>query len=215
MRKSHAYLAFAATLAITIPALAQTTAAPAPTAPATVPGAQDVSRIKAGIYTVDQWHTQVVWGVNHLGFNLLDGIFGNPTGKLTLDPAHPDKASVSLDFPIAKVLTTRPALTEHMLSAAILDATAFPMATFKSTGVVVTGMTAKISGNLTLHGVTKPIVLDARFMGAGVNPNSKKDTVGFLATTSFKRSDFGIKYAIPIVSDKVDLHITVAFERDS
>ena len=148
-----------------------------------------------------------------MGFNLLDGIFGNPTGTLVLDPAHPEKALVSLDFPIAKALTTRPALTEHMLSPAILDATAFPTAMFRSTGIVVKGTTAKISGNLTLHGVTKPVVLDARFMGAGVNPNSKKPTVGFVATASINRSDFGIGYAIPIVSDKVDLHITVAFER--
>ena len=214
MRKFGVTITIAAAIAMASsalsPAFAQNVAAPA-----AQPGAQIVSRISAGTYTIDEWHSSVVWSVNHMGFNMLNGIFGNPTGTMTLDPAHPEKASVSLEFPIAKVLTTRPALTTHMLTAAILDVTAFPTATFKSTKVIAKGMNATISGNLTLRGVTKPVVLAVHFVGAGVNPMSKKETIGFTATASINRSDFGAGYAVPTVSDKVNLNITAAFERDN
>ena len=70
----------------------------------------------------------------------------------------------------------------------------------------------KITGDLTLHGVTKPVVLDAKLMGAGVNPMNKAQTVGFTATSTLKRSDFGLGYAAPVVSDEVELKITAAFE---
>ncbi len=193
-----------------LPAFAQGTPAPAGQ-----PGAQIVSRVAAGTYAIDEWHSQVVWSVNHMGFNYLNGIFGNPTGTLTLDPAHPERAAVSIEFPINKVVTTRPALTEHIQTPAIIDAAAFPTATFKSSRIVVRGMNATITGNLTLHGVTKPVVLSAHFVGAGVNPMSKKATIGFSATASIKRSDFGVGYAVPVVSDNVDLRITASFEREN
>lgn len=88
-------------------------------------------------------------------------------------------------------------------------------AKFVSTSVIAKGTTAKITGNLTLNGVTKPVVLDSRFSGAGANPFNKKATVGFHATTTIKRSDFGVMYGIPVVSDNVKLDISVAFEKAS
>ena len=88
----------------------------------------------------------------------------------------------------------------------------FPTAKFVSTSVVANGNEAKITGDLTLHGVTKPVVLDAKLMGAGANPMNKAQTVGFTATSTLKRSDFGLGYAAPVVSDEVELKITAAFE---
>jgi polyisoprenoid-binding protein YceI len=76
-------------------------------------------------------------------------------------------------------------------------------------------MTAKINGNLTLNGVTKPVTLDATFVGAGNNPFSKKPTVGFHARTVIKRSEWGITYGIPLVTDEVRLDISVAFEKSA
>lgn len=76
-----------------------------------------------------------------------------------------------------------------------------------------TGTHAWITGDLTLRGVTKPVVLDAHFVGAGAKPLSKKATIGFEATTSVNRSDFGIAYGLPAVGDHVELRITAAFER--
>lgn len=182
-------------------------------APPPVAGAPDVARVAAGRYVVEPNHTQVVWSVNHLGFTILTGIFASGSGSLTIDPAHPRAAQVSVDFPLAAVTTTREAFTKHLQTPDLLDSAAHPLASFHSTSVAVTGKTAKIAGTLTLRGVTKPVVLDARFMGAGINPNSKKPTIGFEATTSIKRSDYGIVYALPGVADRIDLVIHAAFER--
>ena len=182
-------------------------------APMPVPGSADPAQVRAGVYQVDGAHTQVAWSLNHLGFNVYHGIFGNPTGTLTLDPAKPADAKVELVFPIKDVATTSAALNEHLLKADFFDVAKHPTATFRSTGVVAQGATAKITGDLTLHGVTRPVVLDARFTGAGPNPMSKAPTVGFEATASIKRSEFGMGYGVPAVGDQVDLRITAAFEQ--
>lgn len=73
------------------------------------------------------------------------------------------------------------------------------------------GTTARITGNLTLHGVTRPVVLDTKFVGAGDNPMTKKLNFGFAATTTIKRSDFGMDKYVPFVSDEVALEINAAF----
>ena len=177
------------------------------------PGTEAASKVAAGTYTVDTDHTQIAWGINHLGFNVYYGIFGGTTGTLTLDPAKPASASVSLTIPVDKVTTTSEKLNAHLKSADFFDTAKFPTATFKSTGVVVDGLKAKITGDLTIKGITKPVVLDARFTGAGPNPMSKIETVGFEASATIKRSDYGITYALPVLGDEVSLHITAAFER--
>ena len=176
-------------------------------------GAEAAAKVATGTYTVDTDHTQIAWGINHLGFNVYYGIFGGTTGTLTLDPAKPASASVSLTIPIEQVTTTSEKLNAHLKTADFFDTTKFPTATFKSTGVVVDGLRAKITGDLTLKGITKPVVLDARFTGAGPNPMSKIETVGFEARATIKRSDYGITYALPVLGDEVSLHITAAFER--
>lgn len=177
------------------------------------PGAEAAAKVAAGTYTVDTDHTQIAWGINHLGFNVYYGIFGSTTGTLTLDPAKPASASVSLTIPVDKVTTTSEKLNAHLKSADFFDTAKFSTATFKSTGVVVDGLKAKITGDLTIKGITKPVVLDARFTGAGPNPMSKIETVGFEASATIKRSDYGITYALPVLGDEVSLHITAAFER--
>ena len=181
--------------------------------PTTPPGAMDVKRIAAGNYTVDPNHTQIVFTVNHLGFNSYWGVFGGATGTLTLDPAKPNAATVSIEIPMSGLVTTSAKLNEHLAKPDFFDAAKFPTATFKSTGVTVSGTTARIAGNLTLHGVTKPIVLDAKFTGAGTGMMGGKGTVGFEATTTVKRSDFGVSGYVPLISDEVPLNITVAFEK--
>ena len=177
------------------------------------PGAEAAAKVTAGTYTVDTDHTQIAWGIDHLGFNVYYGIFGNPTGTMTLDPAKPEAASVSLTIPVDKVTTTSEKLNAHLKTADFFDTAKFPTATFKSTGVVVDGLKAKITGDLTIKGITKPVVLDAHFTGTGPNPMSKIETVGFEARATIKRSDYGITYALPVLGDEVSLHITAAFER--
>ncbi|WP_271167637.1 YceI family protein [Hansschlegelia plantiphila] len=195
-------LAFAAALLLATPVLAQET-----------PGAADPSRVSGGVYKVDPNHTQVVWSVDHMGFSTLTGMFGQMSGSLTLDPKDPSAAKLEIEAPMAGLTVTAEKFHAHLLSKELLDAGKFPSASFKSTSVAVSGQTAKITGDLTLHGVTKPVTLDAVFQGAGVNPMSKAETVGFSATGSVKRSDFGLGAFAPVVSDELRLTIAGAFEK--
>ncbi len=185
----------------------------------TVPGAMDVSRVTAGNYATDPGHTLIGWRVSHFGFNDYFGIFGDVTGTLSLDPANPNAAKVDITIPVSKVTTASAGLTGHLLRAGkdggkpdFFGPTPAD-AKFVSTKVEATGTTAKITGDLTLNGVTKPVVLETKFSGAGNNPFNKKATVGFHATTTIKRSEFGIGYGIPVISDEVALDISVAFEK--
>ncbi len=188
--------------------------------PTSPPGALDVSRVTAGNYVVESTHAQIQWTVNHFGFNDYFGIFGSPTGTLTLDPAKPNDAKVSIDIPVRELATSSAKLTEHMLRpgkdgkpADFFDVTAHPSAKFVSTSVTATGTEAKIVGNLTFNGMTKPVTLNAKFTGAGNNPFNKKASVGFQASTVINRSDWGMTYGIPLVTDAVRLKISVAFEK--
>jgi polyisoprenoid-binding protein YceI len=195
-------------LAAAAPALAQQ-------GPAAIPGTADATRVKAGNYKVDPAHTQVAFSVNHLGFNVYHGLFGDVTGTLMLDPARPDAAKLAIEIPLAKVTTTSGELNAHLQKADFLDTAKYPTATFRSTSVKVSGTDATITGDLTLHGVTKPVTLAARFTGAGDNPMSKTPTIGFEAKASIKRSEFGIAAYVPAVGDTVELNITAAFERQA
>lgn len=184
-----------------------------------VPGIMDITRVTAGTYNTDPGHTLVGWRVSHFGFNDYFGIFGDATGTLVLDPKMPNASKVDITIPVSKVTTASAGLTGHLLRAgkdggkADFFGPAPADAKFVSTSVVAKGTTAKITGNLTLNGITKPVVLDTKFSGAGNNPFNKKPTVGFHATTTIKRSEFGVMYGIPVVSDEVKLDISVAFEK--
>ena len=184
-----------------------------------VPGALDPARITGGTYTADPSHSLVGFEVDHFGFNEYFGIFGDVAGTLELDPASPENAQVDVTIPIASVTTASARLTQHLLrpgadgaSPDFFGAEPAP-ARFVSTSVTVDEMTAKITGDLTLNGVTKSVTLEAEFTGAGTNPFNRRETVGFEAETTILRSDFGINYGIPLVSDEVELEITVAFEK--
>lgn len=188
---------------------------------AQTPGAKDASRITGGTYAADPGHSLIQWEVDHFGFSNYFGLFGDVSGTLTLDPKNLSAAKVDVTIPISKVVTTSAGLTGHLLRDGKDGAkpdffgSAPADAHFVSTGVAIDedGDEAKITGNLTLNGVTRQVVLDAEFTGAGTNPYSKKETVGFAAEATIKRSDFGVNYAIPAVSDEVELNITVAFEK--
>lgn len=216
-------LTFAAAAAATLAAATGgITAAPALFAQGApeVPGTQDPTRVTAGTYAADPSHSLIAFEVNHFGFNDYYGLFGDIAGSLTVDPANIAAAKVDVTIPIANVTTASKGLTEHLLRAGKDGGTpdffgpAPAPARFVSTKVERTGdMTANITGNLTLNGVTKPVTLDVDFHGAGTNPYNKKASVGFEAEGKIRRSDFGIAYGIPMVSDEVELEIHAAFEK--
>lgn len=172
--------------------------------------------VQAGTYQVETSHTQVTFSLLHFGFTQYSGLFSGATGSLTFDPAHPTASKLSVSIPVASVQTTSAKLTDELHGADWFDAARYPTATFVSTKVVPTGAgSAAVTGNFTLHGVTKPLTLQVRYVGAGINPMDKAYTLGFQATGTLKRSDFGVKTYVPMVGDDVTLSIAGAFEKQN
>jgi polyisoprenoid-binding protein YceI len=173
---------------------------------------RDPAKIEAGTYHTDPDHTQVMFGVNHFGFSMYYGRFALPTGTLTLEPRTPAASTLDITIPTATVSTPSDKLTGELKSADWLDAGQFPTITFHSVSVKPTGAgKADVTGNLTLHGVTKPVTLHVTLIGAGPNPFFKVYTVGFSATGSLKRSEFGVSKYVPAVGDEVTLILSGAF----
>ncbi len=162
----------------------------------------------ADTYKIDANHSSVTFQYTHFGFSHPTGKFMNAVGSVTLDKTTPANSSVQVSFDIAGVNTGVAALDTHLKSADFFDAAKYPTATFKSTKVDVTGKdTAKVTGDLTIHGVTKSVVLDVKLNKLDLHPMMKKEDAGFTATATIKRSDFGMSNYVPAVSDQVDLYI--------
>jgi polyisoprenoid-binding protein YceI len=213
MKTTSLPLALAAALTLSGAAFA---AAP-PAGEPVVAGPPGKTQAPAGAYSLDRNHSTVVFRLNHLGFSKYTATFEAVEGKLAFDPAHPAAMTTSVTIdPKSLRLPMPPAgFKDTLLGPNWLDAGKYPEITFKSTKVDMTGPnTARVTGDLTLHGVTKPIVLDATFNG-GYPPNSfdKGGRVGFSAHTQFRRSDFGVKAGIPAagtnmgVGDMLDVTI--------
>ena len=169
--------------------------------------------VKAGTYAVESYHTQVGFSLSHFGFTNYSGMISGATGSLRLDPTNPAASKLDVSIPVQSIQTTVPLLTDELKGDKWFDVAKFPQATFTSTNVNVAGNgDVTIAGNLTLHGVTKPIVLHAHLVGAGVNPIDKAYTVGFQASGTIKRSDFGVSLYAPALGDDVELSIAGAFE---
>jgi polyisoprenoid-binding protein YceI len=178
------------------------------------PVTRDPAQIQAGTYAVDPGHTQVGWRVSHMGFSNYAGGFSDVSGSLALDSKNPAASKLSVKIPVASVTTTSAKLTDELKGDQWLDAGKYPTMTFVSTKVAPVGKDhAKVTGDLTLHGVTKPVTLDVTLVGAGANPLNKKYTVGFEATGTLKRSEFGVKTYVPLIGDELHLTIAGAFER--
>lgn len=171
----------------------------------------------ADTYKLDPAHTTVIWNANHIGFSNPHGLFSMIEGTLVLDEAAPEKSSVDATISTANLFTGNPKFDEHLKTKDFFDAVAFPKATFKSTKVEKTGdKTAKVTGDLTLLGKTKPVVLDVTYNKSGIFPMNQKPTVGFSATTIIKRSEWGMDYGVAMgVSDDVKLTIEAEANKDA
>ncbi len=162
----------------------------------------------AETYNLDPSHTNITWHANHFGFSNPSGKFAKTEGVLTLDEAKPANSKVEVTISTASIVTGIDKFDEHLKSDDFFKVVKFPEAKFVSQKVDLKGRdAAKVTGNLTLLGVTKPITLDVKLNKIGENPINKKKTAGFSASTTIKRSDFGINYALPGVSDEVKIDI--------
>jgi polyisoprenoid-binding protein YceI len=160
-------------------------------------------------YTLDPNHTQVQFVWNHYGFSNLTGQFGKIEGTLDFDSADPTKSSVNATIALSSVDSNVKKLDERLVSSDYFDVAKYPTATFKSTRVEkgATPDRLKVTGDLTLHGVTKPVTLDVTVAKVGQHPLRKAPAAGFEATTTLKRSDFGINTYLPMVADEVKIHL--------
>ncbi|AMV14395.1 YceI family protein [Legionella pneumophila serogroup 1] len=157
--------------------------------------------------TLDNQHTYVLWKVKHLGFSTQAGKW-YASGQLVLDKDNPQQSKVNVTIKVDDIVTGIPELDKHLKGKLFFDTKQFPTATFASNRVEVMGKNkAKVYGMLTLHGVTKPIILNVILNKAGINLLNDRETAGFSATTSLKRSDYGIKALIPEVGDDVEIEI--------
>lgn len=190
------------------PAAAEIPAAAAPTeAPAT--DAATPIQAASGTYKLDPSHTDVLVQWTHMGFSNPSAHFGNVDGTLVFDAADPTKSSVQVTLPLSGLNSFTAKFDEHLKSADFFDAAKFPTATFKSTKVEAAGTNKfTVTGDLTIKDRTRPVVLDVTLNGAGEHPMLKVPAIGFDATTTIKRSDFGVGAYVPAVSDEVRIRIT-------
>jgi polyisoprenoid-binding protein YceI len=202
VRQTFLFAAAAAALLFSPAAQAQVSKAPAD--------------VHAGAFVADPNHSKITWSVTHFGFSTYIGQFPGVMANLKLDPKALGATTLDATIDTTKLGTLNAALDTHLKSPDFLDVAKFPQATFKATSVKSTGAsTAEITGDLTLHGVTKPVTLQASFVQGGTSPIDKKYTLGFQAKGVIKRSDFGVKTYAPAISDDVTLEIDAEFKAAS
>lgn len=169
---------------------------------------------KSTKYNFDPAHTQVMFAVSHLGFSFSHGRFDKFDGHFTFDLANPEMSEVEVSVDTTSIDMGSAEWDKHLKSADFFNAEKFPTMTFKSTKVEKTGdKTGKLSGDLTLLGVTKPVTLDVRYNNSGIHPYSRNHIAGFSATGMLKRSDFGMTGGLPAVGDDVAIMIEVEGNR--
>lgn len=160
-------------------------------------------------YKIDPNHTNVIASWSHFGFSNPSANFGQADGTIVYDAAKVSASSVQVTLPLTGLSALADQFYDHLTSADWFDAAKYPAATFKSTKVEAAGEgKLKVTGDLTIKGVTKPVVLDVKLNKAGVQPLAKREAIGFDATATVKRSEFGLGNYVPNVSDEVALRIT-------
>lgn len=176
---------------------------------------QGLDEVPAGAYAVDTKETLVRYEVLHFGSSDFWGTFPGATGSMRLDPKSLGATQLEVKVPIATVETTNRELDGELFSDEFFDAENYPYLSFVATAVKRTGpQTLAISGKLSMHNVTRPVVLNATFIGGGPSPfDSKEMIIGFRAAAAVKRSDFGLGKYVPIVSDETRIVISVAFKK--
>ncbi|RDI48082.1 YceI family protein [Aquicella lusitana] len=163
----------------------------------------------AETYIIDPKHSYVLWRISHFGFSEQTGKW-MAEGTLSLDEAKPQNSKVNVTINVNDVITGIPKLDEHLKKEDFFDTAKYPTATFVSNKIRLTGKDkAKIEGTLTLHGVSRPVVLDVNLRKVDVSPVTNKKTAGFSANAKLKRSDFGINAYLPGLGDEVKIDIEV------
>ena len=172
------------------------------------------AQAEAEKYVLDASHSQVVFSYNHLGFSTTFGMFSGFEGEILFDEANPAKSSVNVSMPVKSMFTGWEKRDAHFMSADFFAATDDDLVTFSSTSIELTGENkANITGDLTMNGVTKSVVLAATLNQSGNHPTANVPWAGFDATTTLVRSDFELGLAAPFVSDEVAVQISIEAQK--
>jgi polyisoprenoid-binding protein YceI len=163
----------------------------------------------ADVYTIDPRHTFPSFEISHFGFSTQRGRFNKTMGKIVLDrPAKSGSVEVTIDT--ASIDTGLDKLEEHLRGVDFFNTTIYSSMTFKSSKITFNADALdKVEGELTMLGVTKPLTLSVTRFRCGIHPTLKREVCGADVTGTLKRSDFGMKYALPAVGDEVKLIIQV------
>jgi polyisoprenoid-binding protein YceI len=173
----------------------------------------DPAAVRAGTYQLDAAHGKITWTASHFGMSLYRGQFVDLSGRLSLDPERPERAALQVSIPLDKVGTFHEGLDAHLRNADFFDVPNHPTATFTSTRIERIGeRQARVTGDLTLRGMTKPVTFVGTFNAAGIHPVTKRYTIGFGGEATIKRSEFGIVFAVPAIGDDVRLDLDVEFQ---
>jgi polyisoprenoid-binding protein YceI len=177
---------------------------------------KDPTHAPNGTYRLDTMHSQVLFSITHLGLTDYYGRFDKLAGTLNFNGNNPEKSATNISIDTNSVDTPSNRLNDT-LKTDIFSSAQFPTATFKATSVARTGPdTGRITGDLTIKGVTKPVVLDAVFMGSGQDPLNGGYALGFHATGTIKRSDYGMTGMVwaPFVADDIHLVVEALFQQE-
>lgn len=171
------------------------------------------AEVRAGTYALDAAHGKITWSVDHLGFSTYYGQFVNVQAELKLDPANPSASTLTATIPLTDVDSNSDGLDAHLQTADFFDTANHPTATFVSRSITIDSddpSEADVLGDLTIRGVTRPVTMEVEFNQAGPSMGNTYK-VGFDGEATIKRSEFGVNYALPAVSDEVKLHLEGEF----
>jgi polyisoprenoid-binding protein YceI len=164
----------------------------------------------ADTYTVDPVHSSISFMISHVGISNIHGRFNAFSGKITIDQADPAKSSFALSIPIASIDTNNVKRDEHLRAPDYFNAKQFPTMSFQSTNVKAVDGGYEVTGDLTLHGVTKPVSFTLKGGDKVVEFPKKIKRIGFVSTFSIRRSDFGVNAELKLLGDEIS--ITVGIE---
>jgi polyisoprenoid-binding protein YceI len=174
-----------------------------------------IVKLEKGTYKIDPQHATVLFKINHMGMSTFVGRFNKVDASLEFDPKKMAEAKLSAIIDMNSLDVNSNELQDSLRSSSWFDVAKYPQAFFKTTSVqMLDEQRAIFAGTLTLHGVTAPVFLQVTFNGGGDNMLTGNYTLGFTATTQFKRSTFGVDYLIPAIADDVNLEVYAEFQQE-
>lgn len=178
----------------------------------------EITEVKSGQYTIDPDHATVLWKINHLGFSTFIGRFNDIDASLDFDPENFGNSSLEVVINTASLDINNAEFAEELRGSNWFDTETFPQAIYRTTSLIESNddNTFVFAGELTLLGTTAPVNINITFHGGGRNFLTRKNTIGFSATTSFIRSEFGLdRFTSFGVGDEIELEIHIEFQENS